>query len=44
MAILLSAVFAGGPVVAALGLKPYAMGIAGGIVLFMIAMVVVHGQ
>lgn len=38
MVILLSAVFAGGPIMAALGLKPYALGISGGIVLFMIAM------
>ena len=38
LGILLAAVFAGGPVVSALGLKPYALGIAGGIVLFMIAM------
>lgn len=38
LVILLAAVFAGGPVVGALGLKPYALGIAGGIVLFMIAM------
>ena len=38
MAILLSAVFVGGPIMSALGLKSYALGIAGGIVLFMIAM------
>jgi multiple antibiotic resistance protein len=35
--ILLLAVFAGGPVMSALGLKSFALGIAGGIVLFMIA-------
>ncbi len=38
LAILLSAVFAGGPVMRALGLQPYSLGVAGGIVLFMIAM------
>jgi multiple antibiotic resistance protein len=38
LGVLLAAVFAGGPVMGALGLKPYALGIAGGIVLFMIAM------
>jgi multiple antibiotic resistance protein len=38
LAILLGAVYAGGPVVNALGLKPYSLGIAGGIVLFMISM------
>jgi multiple antibiotic resistance protein len=38
MLILLASVFAGGPIMSALGLKPYALGIAGGIVLFMIAM------
>ncbi len=36
--ILQLAVFAGGPVLHALGLKTYSLGIAGGIVLFMIAM------
>ncbi len=36
--ILLAAVFAGEAIMGALGLKPYALGIAGGIVLFMIAM------
>ena len=36
--ILLAAVFAGETIMGALGLKPYALGIAGGIVLFMIAM------
>ncbi len=36
--ILQMAVFAGGPVMNALGLKSYSLGIAGGIVLFMIAM------
>ncbi|MBL8817323.1 MAG: MarC family protein [Planctomyces sp.] len=36
--ILQLAVFAGGPVLQALGLKTYSLGIAGGIVLFMIAM------
>lgn len=38
LAILMSAVYAGGPIMQALGLKPYALGVAGGIVLFMIAM------
>lgn len=36
--ILMGAVYAGGPIMRALGLKPYALGVAGGIVLFMIAM------
>lgn len=36
--ILLASVFAGEAIMGALGLKPYALGIAGGIVLFMIAM------
>ncbi len=38
LVILLTAVFSGGPIMAALGLKTYSMGVAGGIVLFMIAM------
>lgn len=35
--VLVTAVFAGGPITKALGLQPYALGVAGGIVLFMIA-------
>jgi multiple antibiotic resistance protein len=38
LSILLLATFVGGPILAALGLHPYALGIAGGIVLFMIAL------
>jgi multiple antibiotic resistance protein len=38
LGILLLATFAGGSILGALGLHPYALGIAGGIVLFMIAL------
>lgn len=38
LVILLAAVFAAGPIMRALGLQPYSLGVAGGIVLFMIAM------
>ncbi|MFN9719726.1 MAG: MarC family protein [Planctomycetota bacterium] len=38
LAVLLAAVFAAGPIMRALGLQPYSLGVAGGIVLFMIAM------
>jgi multiple antibiotic resistance protein len=38
LGILMGAVFSGGPIMRALGLQPYALGVAGGIVLFMIAM------